>query len=188
MTPKPVVIIPPRSPRLEAIALAVLWGAADQSRTVPVPLFVAEPTENLPTAADAPRVFVGWRADIEESRKLAAQTLEALSRSGGPSRQIATFEVALRDSPSDSIESPSDEGPAGRLSGPGAGPSERFLIDRGTGGDTAGLLELVRARRWGGQTYSHWYQPATAPPSEARPPEDATPSRSREIPWCGIDD
>jgi hypothetical protein len=184
---KPLVIIPPHSPRLEAIALAVLWGAADQVRTIPLPLVVADPAQELPSAAEAPQVFLGWRSDLEESRQLAAQTLAALARSGGPSRQIATFEVSLRGSPLNSTESPSQGAGADGPNGPALEPSERFLIDRGTGGDSAGLLELVRARRWGAQTFSRWHSTSTASSSESRRGDSTEPS-SRSIPWCGIAD
>jgi len=187
MTPKPVVIIPPRSPRLEATALAVLWGAADESGTAPLPLIVADPSSSLPSAVDAPRVFLGWRADLEESRQLAARTLAALADPTSSPRQIATFEVSLRESITDPTESPPEGWRATPPQGPTLAPPERFVLGQESDGDPAGLLELARARRWAARTYAQWHAtPETASSEPPRP--DASPNSSRSIEWCGIAD
>jgi hypothetical protein len=184
MTLKPVVVIPPRSPLLEAVGLAVLWGAADMVGTRPSPLVIGDIPLHLPPVEEAPLVFLGWRSDLEESRRFASETLAALTSSASPLRRVALFEVASRDASTDALDSLST-GPLPDLSsGSVVAPPERFLLDHGTGGDAAGLLEIARARRWAAHTYLRWATSSSQEPPGGRRQNDSS-AEERTAPWCG---
>lgn len=178
------VIVPPGSPFLEAIAGAIQKGVTEAGGTELVPLVVGGSPEGLAAASDAPLVFLGWRSDTEESRRLGQRILTEI---GGPtpnSRHVALFEVVVRGpTPSLTVVHPG----AGPMEEPNMlplVPSERFYLEHRADGDSVGPLEMARARHWAAQAWTKW-RSARAPSPSTSSSEDSRVATARTVPWCG---
>ena len=183
MDASPVVVIPSRSPPLESVALAVLGGARDSDGGMPGPLVIADPTQGLGASSNAPILFVGWRGDLEESRRRASEILAALSRRPPIPRAVALFETHLGQPVVTSrinVTSFPEECSGLRF----VVSPERFVIDHEPGSGRTEAVELSRARRWGARTYSLWRSTLSHPPAKTRKaaPDGAT---AKWMGWCG---
>lgn len=183
MDASPVVVIPTRSPLLESVALAVLGGASDQDGGVPGPLVVADPTHGLGASSDAPILFVGWRGDLEESRRRASEILTALARRPPIPHPVALFEAHLGEpvvASAASVTAFPEQCSGLRF----IVPPERFVIRPGPGSDSSGPIELARARQWGARTYSVWRSTMSHPPAETQRPRPIA-TTAKWMGWCG---
>jgi hypothetical protein len=175
---RPVVILPQRSPALEAIAREVLRGAAEESNASPTPILFTGADANLVAVGEAPLVFLGWRSDDEESRREARKALAKVARLADRPRFIAKFEASL--SGASSAAHPEDgDGAAAPLTP--LGPVEPFAV---TPADTASPHELERARRWGAEMVSQWKSARVRAPESS----DRTVTKStvpHALSWCG---
>jgi hypothetical protein len=184
MQSTPVVVIASRSPLLEGIARAVLSGVAGGNATSSTQVVVADSTASLAPALSAPFVFVGYRADSEESRRTALRALNELADRAPSLDHVALFEASIRGPEGDSMTGLS-AGPSAEVSPtPEGAPLERFTIDRGPLGEFTESGELTRARDWGAQTYADWLSNARRPPTEDARRDSIEPS-PRIVPWCG---
>jgi hypothetical protein len=184
MSMRPLAIISAHSPQLEAIAHAILAGASEESGAVPLPPVVAHSVDDLAPALSAPYVFLGWRGDIEESRRFAERALAELATATWSPRHVATFEVSLRGAGSDSAAGSPEREVVDRTSMKLIPPPSRFAIDCEPGGEFTGFLELARARAWGGHVYRQWFPSPSVPAAEhpRRDPSGGTPGSAA---WCG---
>ncbi len=183
MIDSPVVVIPPRSPLLESVALAVMGGAGDRDGGGSAPLVVADPAQGLGPSSDAPILFVGWRGDLAESRRLASEILTALARRPPIPRAVALFEAHVGEPEAGSAASVTafpEECSGLRF----VVPPERFIISPGPGSGRTGPLELARARQWGARAYSLWRSTLTHPPVETPRPGPIA-ARTQWMGWCG---
>jgi hypothetical protein len=178
-THQPVLIIPHRSPALEAIAREVIAGAAEAGYTSPEPILLTGSEENLVSVGSAPLVFLGWRADSPESRRQARKTLAAVARLAPTTRYVAKFEASI--SGGASAAAPDDANAEGEHLRT-LGPVEPFAIAHAADGESPAPHELARARRWGAEMYSQWLTVQTKSGAAARPSETSTP---HALSWCG---
>jgi hypothetical protein len=183
MDASPVVVIPSRSPPLESVALAVLGGVRSQDGGMPGPLIIADPTQGFAAPPDAPILFVGWRGDLEESRRRASEILGALARRPPIPRAVALFETHLGEPAAASVTSVSsfpEECSGLRF----VVSPERFVIHHDSQTGRPDPSELARAREWGARTYSLWRSTTSSPPAGAR---KAAPveARAKWMGWCG---
>jgi hypothetical protein len=184
MTDNPIVLIPPSAPSLEAVALAILGGAAEEGATASNPHVVADPSGDITPTDSAGLVFLGWQADSEESRRRCGQTLAALITPATTPRLVALFAVSLRGSAGDPDASPADQPPLASSNVQLLGPPQSFVVDCGPAGDSVGVAELARAHRWGARTYSRWRSTVRGPHSAERR-ADSTPTTPPPLSWCG---
>jgi hypothetical protein len=184
MPNSPVVVISSPSPLLEGIARAVLGGATEEHPTEAPLVVLADPEGSLASKLSSPFVFLGYRADSPESRRTALKTLTELTSKAPPPLHVALFEAVARGSAADPAP-PASEGTSVTDSATSSlTPRERFVIDRGPGGEFTGFLELARARVWGARVYGDWLSQVSPPPTEL-PRRDPSILDSRSVPWCG---
>jgi len=184
MLSSPVVVISSPSPLLEGIARAVLGGATEEHPADAPPVVVADPERSVASKLSSPFVFLGYRADSPESRRIALKTLAELASSAPAPLHVALFEASARGSEGDSASTASGGTSVVDSATSALTPRERFVIERGPRGEFTGFLELARARNWGARIYSDWLSQVSRPPNEN--PSGDTPSLdSRSVPWCG---
>ncbi len=184
MPHNPVVVISSPSPLLEGIAAAVLGGATEENPTAAAPVVVADSAGSAASTVNAPFVFLGYRADSEESRRIALKTLTELTAKASTPLHVALFEASARGSSGDPVSPPSGGTPVVDSKTPVLVPHERFVIERGPHGEFMGFPELARARSWGARTYADWLSRGSRPPTEdAR--RDSASLGTRSVPWCG---
>ena len=179
----PAVLIPPRSPDLEPVALAVLAGVSDSSEGASRPVIVTGPSGALDVSSDAPIVFVGWHGEGERSRQLASEILAALARQPPTPRPVALFETSVLGA--SGVSSPVTttyprDCPGLRF----LGTPERFILRAGGDRPEADPWELARARRWAAQTYRRWSSTSELVPTRS-PRTESTRSTVPWTGWCG---
>lgn len=180
----PVVVISSPSPLLESIAFEVLGGATGETPATTSPVVVTDSRGAPASAVSASFVFLGYRADSEESRRIAVKTLTELAARSPPPLHVALFEASVRGSSGDSVTS-GPELPSGvDPTIPMPTTLERFVIERSPGGEFMGDLELARARSWAARTHAAWHS-HLSPPSTEEARRGATPIAVRSVPWCG---
>ena len=129
MPHNPVVVISSPSPLLEGIAAAVLGGATEENPTAAAPVVVADSAGSAASTVNAPFVFLGYRADSEESRRIALKTLTELTAKASTPLHVALFEASARGSSGDPVLTALRRNTRGRLEDAGAG-APRALRDR----------------------------------------------------------
>ena len=183
MAPSPVLIIPDRSPPLEAIARAVLAGAAERGAISTPDLIVADSTTSVPPGAVGNFVFVGCRGDSDESRRFALKAVRELLKSSTSPPPVAVFEVSGQGTRRSAPVSPGSGASEGDSEGQPQIRPVRFVLDSNRNGEFVDVGELDRARRWGAETFAEWLSAACATPAE--PPKDSSGTSVRSVPWCG---
>jgi hypothetical protein len=183
MTTFPAVFIPPQSPQLEPIALAVFRGVAECGGAATRPQVVLDATGAIEVSSDAPIAFVGWNGGVERSRHLASEILAALARQRPTPRPVALFETRVLE-PAASIP----QGvPASPRHCPGLhylGVPERFVLRQGPRNGQSDLDELARARGWAAKVYRRWKLGFEDEPTPVLRSERVS-NPSRWMGWCG---
>lgn len=184
MQTKPLVVIASRSPPLEAVARAVLGGAAHESGADPLPIQVVGAGGEL---GSAPILFVGWQGDREKFLPIVRDLLASLPESPASPRHVALFEVSLDGAVRCSTDAPTDRPVPGSRTLRLVAPPESFVLDPVTLAGSQEPAELGRARRWAAQVYSEWRSTlGETRPRDFRQRETST--RPHSVPWCGAMD
>jgi hypothetical protein len=183
MSSSPVAIIPVHSPLIETLALSILAGAVETDGAAPLPVVVVDSAGTLPPNVSSSFVFLGWRGDLEESRRLAGRALAKLARMAPAARHVALFEASPRGPSSVPTALPVESIPVTHSDLRVRMPPEPFVMDLGPRGYFTGFPELDRARRWGAEMYSLWR--STLPPATGDRRESPASVASRSLPWCG---
>ncbi|MGP8076030.1 MAG: hypothetical protein ACLP8Y_04770 [Thermoplasmata archaeon] len=183
MSAPSAVLITPRSPELEPVALAVLRGVSEGGGVAPRTLIVTSPSGVLDVSSDAPIAFVGWYGNGERSRRLASEILAALARQPPSPRPVALFETRVLG-PADTLVSGIPPSPRDCPGLHFLGTPERFVLREGAYDSDADSAELDRARRWAAQVYRRWNSAPSDLGTAASSPE-LSRSPAKWMSWCG---